>query len=199
MTVRTLQARPRYSRRPVCWDRALPAGADDAWTDGSNADDTEAVYDALVLGTRDYVRKCGFNTAIIGMSGGIDSALTTVIATEALGASNVTGVAMPGPHSSDGSLLDARRTAEAMGIRFLTIGINPAYQAFGRTGTRLESFAPNIAEKTYSRLRGTTLRALGPTNSTGLVSPRPRASWQWLRTLRRYVRRLAGISDVLKR
>ena len=160
----TLQARARsFAEDLVCWEPGSASEVpDDAWTDGSNADDTEAVYDALVLGTRDYVRKCGFNTAIIGMSGGIDSALTTVIATEALGASNVTGVAMPGPHSSDGSLLDARRTAEAMGIRFLTIGINPAYQAFeAQLAPAFEGLAPNIAEENLqARLRGTTLMAL---------------------------------------
>ena len=67
-----------------------------------------SVYSALVLGTRDYVRKCGFRQVIIGLSGGIDSALTAAIATDALGAENVIGVGMPGPYSSTGSIDDAR-------------------------------------------------------------------------------------------
>jgi NAD+ synthase/NAD+ synthase (glutamine-hydrolysing) len=72
------------------------------------ADECEAVYDALVLGTRDYIHKCGFRKVLIGLSGGIDSSLTAVIAVDAVGRENVTGVAMPGPYSSDHSVLDAR-------------------------------------------------------------------------------------------
>ena len=147
----------------VCWEPGSAREApDDTWSEESAGGDTDAVYDALVLGTRDYVRKCGFSKAIVGMSGGIDSALTTVIATEALGASNVTGVAMPGPYSSDGSLIDARSTAEAVGIQFLTIGINPAYQAFeAQLEPAFRGLAPNIAEENLqARLRGTTLMAL---------------------------------------
>ena len=159
-----LQARAlSFAEDVVCWEPGSACEAlDDTWSDESAAGDTDAVYDALVLGTRDYVRKCGFSKAIIGMSGGIDSALTTVIATEALGASNVTGVAMPGPYSSEGSLIDARRTAEAMGIRFLTIGINPAYRAFeAQLAPAFKGLAPNIAEENLqARLRGTTLMAL---------------------------------------
>ena len=70
-------------------------------------DDTEAAYRALVLGTRDYVRKCGFSKVLVGLSGGIDSALVAAIATEALGAENVIGVGMPSPYSSSG--LDRRQ------------------------------------------------------------------------------------------
>ncbi|MDE0264456.1 MAG: NAD+ synthase [Bryobacterales bacterium] len=160
----TLQARAlSFAEDVVCWEPGSPCEApEDTWSEESAAGDTDAVYDALVLGTRDYVRKCGFSKAIIGMSGGIDSALTTVIATEALGASNVTGVAMPGPYSSEGSLSDARRTAEAMGIQFLTIGINPAYRAFEeQLAPAFKGLAPNIAEENLqARLRGTTLMAL---------------------------------------
>ena len=75
-------------------------------------DESAAVYDALVLGTRDYVRKCGFRSVIIGLSGGMDSSLTAVIAADALGAANVMGVGMPGPHSSEGSVTDARQLAK---------------------------------------------------------------------------------------
>lgn len=160
----TLRARAlSFAEDVVCWEPGSAREApDDTWSGESAGGDTDAVYDALVLGTRDYVRKCGFSKAIVGMSGGIDSALTTVIASEALGASNVTGVAMPGPYSSDGSLIDARSTAEAMGIQFLTIGINPAYQAFeAQLEPAFRGLAPNIAEENLqARLRGTTLMAL---------------------------------------
>ena len=160
----TLRARAlSFAEDVVCWEPGSAGEApDDTWSEESAGGDTDAVYDALVLGTRDYVRKCGFSKAIVGMSGGIDSALTTVIATEALGASNVTGVAMPGPYSSDGSLIDARSTADAVGIQFLIIGINPAYQAFeAQLEPAFKGLAPNIAEENLqARLRGTTLMAL---------------------------------------
>ncbi|MBN1461727.1 MAG: NAD+ synthase, partial [Armatimonadetes bacterium] len=81
-------------------------------------DEDEAVYEALVLGTRDYIRKCGFSKVLIGLSGGVDSSLTAVLAVDAVGAENVTGVAMPGPYSSEGSIRDARALAERLGIRF---------------------------------------------------------------------------------
>jgi len=152
-----------FAEDVVFWEPGAACEApDDTWSEESAGGDTDAVYDALVLGTRDYVGKCGFSKAIVGMSGGIDSALTTVIAAEALGASNVTGVAMPGPYSSEGSLIDAQSTAEAMGIQFLTIGINPAYQAFeAQLAPAFKGLAPNIAEENLqARLRGTTLMAL---------------------------------------
>jgi NAD+ synthase (glutamine-hydrolysing) len=77
-----------------------------------------SAYSALVLGTRDYVRKCGFKQVVIGLSGGIDSALTAVVAAEAVGSENVIGVGMPGPYSSPGSIDDARTLAANLGIRF---------------------------------------------------------------------------------
>lgn len=160
----TLRARAlSFAEDVVCWEPDSAREApQDTWSEESAAGDTDAVYDALVLGTRDYVRKCGFSKALVGMSGGIDSALTTVIATEALGPGNVTGVAMPGPYSSEGSLIDARGTAEAMGIQFLTIGINSAYRAFeAQLAPAFKGLAPNIAEENLqARLRGTTLMAL---------------------------------------
>ncbi len=159
-----LRARAKsFEEDLLCWDMEAGSDAlDDAWGAESARGDVAAVYDALVLGTRDYVTKCGFHKAIIGMSGGIDSALTTVIAAEALGAENVTGVAMPGPYSSEGSLTDARHTAKATGINLETIGINPAYQAFERQlAPAFAGTAPNIAEENLqARLRGTTLMAL---------------------------------------
>ena len=77
----------------------------------------EAAYEALVLGTRDYIRKCGFRSVLVGLSGGIDSALVAAIGTEAVGKENVIGVGMPGPYSSEHSLTDARCLAHRLGIR----------------------------------------------------------------------------------
>ncbi len=96
-------------------------------------DEEEAAYEALVLGTRDYIRKCGFRKVLIGLSGGIDSALVAAIAVEAVGPENVIGVGMPGPYSSDHSLTDARELAEHLGIRFELISINGGYEAMLET------------------------------------------------------------------
>jgi len=121
-----------------------------------------SVYSALVLGTRDYMHKCGFRQAIIGLSGGIDSALTAVIAADAVGPENVIGVGMPGPYSSQGSIDDARALAKNLGIRFELLSINPAYDAYRGTlkdvfaGTREDVTEENI----QSRARGTMLMAL---------------------------------------
>lgn len=93
-------------------------------------DELEAAYLALVTGTRDYVRKCGFRSVALGLSGGIDSALVAVIAADALGRENVLGVAMPGPFSSEGSLADARRLAQALGIRFEVVPITQVYAEY---------------------------------------------------------------------
>jgi NAD+ synthase (glutamine-hydrolysing) len=124
---------------------------------------TEAsVYSALVLGTRDYMRKCGFQQAIIGLSGGIDSALTAVIAAEAVGPENVIGVGMPGPYSSPGSIDDARTLATNLGIRFELLPINSVVQAYRQTlqnifaGRKEDVTEENI----QSRARGTLLMAL---------------------------------------
>jgi NAD+ synthase (glutamine-hydrolysing) len=121
-----------------------------------------SVYAALVLGTRDYMHKCGFQRAIIGLSGGIDSALTAVIAADAVGAENVIGVGMPGPYSSQGSIDDARLLAKNLGIRFELLSINPAYEAYRGivkdvfAGTKEDVTEENI----QSRARGTLLMAL---------------------------------------
>jgi NAD+ synthase (glutamine-hydrolysing) len=132
-------------------------------------DECEATYQALVLGTRDYMRKCGFRKALIGLSGGIDSALTAVIAVDAVGRENVTGVGMPGPYSSDHSVTDAREMAERLGIKFELIPIKNAYEKF------IDELAPAFAgraqdvteENLQSRLRGVTLMALS--NKTGAL------------------------------
>jgi NAD+ synthase/NAD+ synthase (glutamine-hydrolysing) len=87
-------------------------------------------YAALVLGCRDYVRKCGFRKVVVGLSGGIDSALTAVIAVDALGAENVIGIAMPSQYSSEGSITDARELAANLGIRFEVVAIQEIFQAY---------------------------------------------------------------------
>src|ERR1700738_2704180 len=88
-----------------------------------------SAYEALVLGTRDYVHKCDFQRAIIGLSGGIDSALTASIAADALGPENIFGVGMPGPYSSQGSIDDARQLADNLKIRFELLSVNDIYAA----------------------------------------------------------------------
>jgi len=126
------------------------------------AEECEAVYQALVLGTRDYIHKCGFSRVLIGLSGGIDSSLTAVVAADAVGRENVTGVAMPGPFSSEHSVTDARAMAEALGIRFEIIPINDGYAAFEQTlGPVFAGTAKDVTEENLqSRLRGVTLMAL---------------------------------------
>jgi NAD+ synthase (glutamine-hydrolysing) len=122
----------------------------------------EQLFSALSLGVCDYVRKCGFKSVIVGLSGGIDSALVAAIAVSALGAGNVMGVAMPSRYSSGGSLTDAALLAKNLGIRYEVLPIEPVFNAVEKqlekvfAGTR-----PNEAEENIqSRLRGVTLMAL---------------------------------------
>jgi NAD+ synthase (glutamine-hydrolysing) len=131
--------------------------------------ETEAVYEALVLGCRDYIRKCGFSKVLIGLSGGIDSALTALIAVDAVGRENVTGVGMPGPYSSDGSVTDAREMAQNLGIAFELAAITPAFEKVRCTVKPLFGNYPcEVAEENLqSRLRGMTLMALS--NATGAL------------------------------
>jgi NAD+ synthase (glutamine-hydrolysing) len=126
------------------------------------ASDEASVYGALVLGTRDYIQKCGFQKAIIGLSGGIDSALTAAIATDAVGAENVIGVGMPGPYSSPGSIDDARTLAKNLGIRFELLSINQAYEAYRETLRDVFSgYKEDVTEENLqSRARGMILMAL---------------------------------------
>jgi len=131
--------------------------------------DEASAYSALVLGTRDYIRKCGFRKAIVGLSGGIDSALTAVIAADAVGAENVIGVGMPGPYSSQGSVDDARSLAQNLGIRFELLSINPAYEAYREIlGPVFAGLKEDVTEENIqSRARGTLLMALS--NKLGAI------------------------------
>ncbi|MEI8397537.1 MAG: NAD+ synthase [Actinomycetes bacterium] len=126
------------------------------------ASDLDRVYDALVVGTRDYVHKNGFTDVVIGLSGGIDSSIVAAIAVDALGADHVHGVAMPSRYSSQGSLDDAEKLANALGIDHRVVSIEPAF------GSYLEMLAPSFTgrdpdlteENLQSRVRGMTLMAL---------------------------------------
>ena len=120
------------------------------------------IYEALVLGTRDYVGKNAFTDVVIGMSGGIDSSLVAVIAADALGAEHVHGVSMPSRYSSEGSRDDATALAEALGIDFRVIPIEPAHSAFlDMLRPSFEGLPEDLAEENLqSRVRGVTLMAL---------------------------------------
>ncbi len=122
----------------------------------------EAAYEALVLGTRDYIRKCGFRSVLVGLSGGIDSALVATIAVDAVGKENVTGVGMPGPYSSGHSITDARDLARRLGIRFEIVPIKAGYEAMLATLDPLfTGYNPDTTEENLqSRLRGMVLMAL---------------------------------------
>lgn len=128
----------------------------------SHPDECDAAYQALVLGTRDYIRKCGFERVIIGLSGGIDSSLIAAIAVDAVGKENVLGVGMPGPYSSEHSVTDARDMARNLGIRFELIPIRDQYQAFlGVLEPLFHDGEVGVTEENLqSRLRGVTLMAL---------------------------------------
>lgn len=128
----------------------------------THGDECEAMYQALVTGTRDYIRKCGFERVIIGLSGGIDSSLTAAIAVDAVGKENVTGIGMPGPYSSGHSVTDARDLAKNLGIRFELISIRDQYEAYLRALTPVFSGTTMgvTEENLQSRLRGVTLMAL---------------------------------------
>jgi NAD+ synthetase len=124
--------------------------------------DEEDLFSGLVLGTRDYLQKCGFRSVVIGLSGGIDSAITAAIAAEALGPENVLGVTMPTRYSSEGSVSDSLQLAKALGIRCLTIPIESAFTAFkAQMEPHFEGRAEDVTEENMQpRLRGMTLMAL---------------------------------------
>jgi len=126
------------------------------------ASEEASAYAALVLGTRDYVRKCGFKQVIVGLSGGIDSALTATIAVDAVGSENVIGVGMPGPYSSPGSINDAQALARNLGIRFEVLGIAEIFESYRKTLEKVFAGRQEdvTEENIQSRTRGTLLMAL---------------------------------------
>ncbi len=142
----------------VIFDLATMSGDKHQQATGREA----SAYAALVLGTRDYIHKVGFKKAFIGLSGGIDSALVACIAVDALGKENVTGIGMPGPYSSQGSIDDARVLAQNLGISYEIVPITPMFESFQQTFER--SFAGRTSglseENLQSRLRGNVLMAL---------------------------------------
>ncbi|HMH04759.1 MAG TPA: NAD+ synthase [Candidatus Udaeobacter sp.] len=122
----------------------------------------EQLFAALSLGLGDYCRKCNFRSAVLGLSGGVDSAVTAVIAVDALGAENVTGVSMPSPYSSRGSIDDARGLARSLGIKFLEIPITETFKIFkGQFKEIFKGLPENETEENMQpRLRAMTLMAL---------------------------------------
>ena len=125
-------------------------------------DGVEEIYRALVLGTRDYLHKSGFSKVVIGLSGGIDSALTAVVAVDALGAANVVGVGMPSRYSSEGSVSDSKELADNLGIDFWVVPIEPAHSAFAdMLDQQFQGTLPNVAEENVqARIRGNVLMTI---------------------------------------
>ncbi|MQF95804.1 MAG: NAD+ synthase [SAR202 cluster bacterium] len=119
----------------------------------------EEIYRALVLGTGDYLRKSGFSKALVGMSGGIDSALTAIVAVDALGKDNVVGITMPSRYSSEGSISDSKKLAENLGFDLWEVPIEPAHQAFtDMLEDRFQGTETNVAEENVqARVRGNVL------------------------------------------
>ncbi|MEO6911680.1 MAG: NAD+ synthase [Edaphobacter sp.] len=147
----------------VIFDTVADAGIGAAAVSiGPALDEVAEVWKALVLGTRDYVRKCGFTKALIGLSGGIDSALVAAIAVEALGAENVLGVGMPSEYSSLGSIGDARALAKNLGIRFELLPIHDVFAQYQNVLRPLFEGTPfGLAEENLqARIRGGLLMAL---------------------------------------
>ena len=122
-------------------------------------DGPEEVYRALVMGTGDYLRKSGFTKALIGLSGGIDSALTATVAVDALGKDNVVGITMPSRYSSEGSISDSKKLAENLGLDLWEVPIEPAHQAFtDMLAERFKGTEANVAEENVqARVRGNVL------------------------------------------
>ncbi len=152
-----------------CWDinkqkNILPKGRD--------IPDDESIFDALVLGVKDYAKKCGFKTALIGLSGGIDSALVAVIAAAALGSKNVFSIAMPSKWNSIDSKTDAEELAKRLNINFDTIPIEKLIESFKETLEESISLSIGgiVCENIQSRIRGNLLMALANKNNHLLLS-----------------------------
>ena len=142
----------------ICFDTETLTGDVHARDEGLES----SAYSALVLGTRDYVHKCGFRQVVLGLSGGIDSALTACIAVDALGRENVVGVGMPGPYSSRGSIDDAAELARNLGIRFELVPIGDIFDAYGKAlGPVFVGRQPDVTEENIqARVRGSLMMAI---------------------------------------
>ena len=126
------------------------------------ADEISLAFQALVTGTRDYVHKCGFQKTFVGLSGGVDSSVVACIAVAALGKENVTGISMPGPYSSEGSLRDARQLASNLGIELMVLPMGNIFEAYRKALADAFSECPEDAteENIQARIRGNLLMAL---------------------------------------
>ena len=150
----------RFREDLVLWDREQGGGRR---ASAADVEDTEEdLYDALKLGVRDYVGKCGFSSVHIGLSGGIDSALTAALAVDALGADAVVGISMPSHYSSEGSKTDAQKLAAHLGIAVRTVQIGPVFDAFlAELEPLLRGASFGVAEENLqARLRGDVLMTL---------------------------------------
>ena len=151
----------RFAEDVLCCDVAA-SGRIEAHAES----DAGAALDALVLGTRDYARKCGFERAVLGLSGGVDSALVAAIASLALGPERVLGLAMPTRYSSAGSLADAKALVSALGMEFQTVDIEPLFAAFSEhLSPTLEALGPappndTTYENIQARIRGVVLMSI---------------------------------------
>jgi len=152
--------------RARCFEEDLVVVDTDIWRGDIHQDGTlsevESVHDALIMGIRDYTRKCGFSSAVLGLSGGIDSAVTAALAVRALGARNVHGVALPSPYSSGDSLEDAKQLAQQCGCHFMVLPIAELFE--GYRSALSESFLgldEDVTEQNIqARIRGNLLMAL---------------------------------------
>ena len=142
----------------ICFDTESLTGDIRVRDEGVEA----SAYAALVLGTRDYVHKCGFQQVVLGLSGGIDSALTACIAVDALGRENVIGVGMPGPYSSAGSIEDAAQLARNLGIRFDMVPISDIFDSYLRgLNPVFAGRQPDVTEENIqARIRGSLMMAM---------------------------------------
>jgi NAD+ synthase/NAD+ synthase (glutamine-hydrolysing) len=154
---RTVARAKSFEEDLVLFDLETLAGDMHSQVEGEEA----SAYAALVLGTRDYVRKCGFQRVVIGLSGGIDSALTAAIAVDALGAENVTGIAMPSQYSSEHSVMDAKELACKLNIRFEVVPIGEVFDDYRKALKGIFAGTPeDVAEENIqSRIRGNILMA----------------------------------------
>jgi len=154
-----LAAAPAFEPALLTHDVNEPSGE----AHSPEADATESIYRALVLATRDYVQKNSFESALVGLSGGIDSALTATIACDALGAEHVSGVSMPGPYSSEHSISDAKELAHRTKLHLRQVSIERPLESFRAaiTSEQGQSLVSGVVEENLqARIRGTTLMAI---------------------------------------